>query len=89
MLPLLNFIPIPTDKLLPSFGLEILTDECWIPADPPLWRAWTGRRRLWTMEYHGPVTALDAPATSPPFHGARACQCKTCQVHVAPAFRAN
>lgn len=83
-------IPVPRgDEALPNFGMEVLIDGDWIPADPVTWRAWTGHRRLWGVEYHGPVTAVDAKPGAPPWTGPRTCRCATCQSQVPPALRGN
>ena len=76
-----------TDAGLPTTGLEIMVEDTWFPADPATWRAWTGQRRVWGQEYHGPVYAIDAPSTA--WSGKRICNCSACQSTVSPGLRLN
>ena len=81
-----------TDESLKTRGLEICTDsagDIWEPAELNLWRSWTGRRKIWGMEYHGPVYIVDSPEDSPPFTGLRVCKCNICQAHVDVKLKAN
>jgi hypothetical protein len=81
--------PLPTDEIIPHEGLEVcLTGEDWIPTTGTLWRSWTGRRRIWGLEYHGPVFNIDRPDGTP-FAGKRSCGCSVCQEHVESKFRPN
>jgi len=82
-------VPLPTDEIIPHVGLEVnvAADE-WIPATQVLWRSWTGRRKVWGMEYHGPVFNIDRD-DSVPFSGKRICGCKICQEHVSPEMKPN
>lgn len=81
--------PLPTDEIIPHDGLEVcLTGEDWIPASKGLWRSWTGRRRVWGIEFHGEVFNMDRPDDSI-FTGKRTCFCSVCQTHVEGKFRPN
>lgn len=81
--------PSPTDEIIPHVGLEIcLSGEDWIPSSMLLWRSWTGLRRVWCMEYHGPVFSFESPERTP-FTGRRVCGCKICQEHVECKYRHN
>lgn len=70
-------------------GLTVEVSDVWLPVTRDVWSAWTGRRSVWGIEYHGPVTALGAPEGSPPFTGPRVCRCDTCQAHVDPTQKSN
>lgn len=78
-----------TGDLRPSRGLSVMVDELWIPADLKMWRAWTGRRAVWGLEFHGDVYAVDSEDDSTPFTGARTCACDDCQRHVTLDERKN
>jgi hypothetical protein len=81
-----------TDEALPLTGLEICTDhatDTWISADRNLWRSWTGRRKIWGIEYHGPVYNLDSPEDSAPWSGIRSCSCQICQKNVDDHLKPN
>lgn len=81
--------PLPTDEIIPHDGLEVcLSGDDWIPAGAALWRSWTGRRRVWSLEYHGPVFNIDRP-DGEPFKGKRVCGCVVCQEHVESKSRHN
>jgi hypothetical protein len=81
--------PLPTDEIIPHDGLEVcLSGDDWIPAGAVLWRSWTGRRRVWSLEYHGPVFNIDRP-DGEPFKGKRVCGCTVCQEHVESKSRHN
>ena len=81
--------PLPTDEIIPHVGLEVnIAAEEWIPATKVLWRSWTGLRKVWGMEYHGPVYNIDRD-DSVPFSGKRVCGCKICQEHVSPELKPN
>jgi hypothetical protein len=73
--------------------VEIFDGEEWIPATPELFRAWTGLRRIFGMEFHGPVwnfgTDPESTPEAQPYAGARVCTCSECQKHVAPQLRLN
>lgn len=85
-----SILNVPTQDDSPSTtsSLKIEVGDNWIPAEVPLWRAWTGRRTVWGMEYHGPVYTLDG-ATDTPWDGPRVCVCHKCQQHVRPEHRPN
>lgn len=79
----------PTDEILPTTGLQVLTEDSWMPATREVWRSWVGHRAVWGMPYHGPVYALGASDDAAPWTGPRTCSCLTCQAHVAPDSRLN
>lgn len=84
--------PLPTftdDECVTTSGLEIDVSGTWTPADREMWRAWTGPRRFWGIEYHGPVYNYKSQEGSKPYTGKRLCNCQTCQEHVLPQFRPN
>jgi len=88
LLQLASAVPLPQDdELVPSLSMEIMAGDEYVAAAPEVWRAWTGQRRLWGQEYHGPVYPLGKDDM--PWTGARVCGCKTCQEHVLPALRPN
>lgn len=71
-------------------GLEIcVKDEEWEPADMRTWRSWTGRRKIWGIEHHGPIYVLDSKDDSAPFTGKRICMCEICQKHVDVTLKPN
>ena len=81
--------PFPTDEIIPHVGLTVeMAPGEWIPSTQVLWRSWTGRRKVWGMEYHGPVFIIDRD-DSVPFSGKRVCGCSKCQEHVAPVSKHN
>lgn len=83
--------PPPAEDGLPKGGpLEVqVHGEQWLPVSTEIWRAWTGPRRVWGIEYHGPVFPLGAADESKPYDGARVCRCRQCQEHVHPTARPN
>ena len=81
-------VPAGADSPSPTSALEIEVGDNWIPAESQLWRAWTGRRTVWGMEYHGPVYSLGGVADEP-WDGPRVCKCNKCQQHVRPEHRPN
>jgi hypothetical protein len=70
-------------------GLEVEVEGDWIPTSIDVWRAWTGRRKLWGFEHHGPVYSFGHSDESPPYAGRRVCNCGKCQLHVKPELRPN
>lgn len=70
-------------------GAEILSGDAWVAADKDTWRSWTGHRRIWGIEYHGPVYNYLSPEGSPPYTGRRVCPCAECQSNVMPTLRIN
>lgn len=78
-----------SDEAIPTRGLEARIGNDWIPVTSDVWSSWTGRRRIWGMEHHGPVYAFGAPEGTPPWTGARECYCSSCQAHVEPTLRPN
>jgi hypothetical protein len=79
--------PLPTDEIIPHVGLTIEVAEGeWIPSTQVLWRSWTGRRKVWGMEYHGPVFNVDRD-DSVPYAGKRVCLCSKCQEHVVASMK--
>lgn len=82
------FNALEVDAPVPPPPLEIEADGKWIAADLSVWRAWTGRRTVWGMEYHGPVYALHAKDETP-WDGPRVCVCGKCQQHVRAEHRPN
>ena len=81
-------VPSGADAPSPTSTLEIEVGDKWIPAEAPLWRAWTGRRTVWGMEYHGPVYTLE-DKDGAPWDGPRVCGCHKCQAHVRAEHRPN
>ena len=82
-------VPLPTDEIIPHVGLTIEVAEGeWIPSTQVLWRSWTGRRKVWGMEYHGPVFNVDRD-DSVPYVGKRVCTCSKCQEHVESSMKPN
>lgn len=77
------------DEIIPHNGLtvEIAADD-WVPCTQELWRAWTGRRKIWSLEYHGPLFNI-ASDDFVPFIGKRICACAICQEHVAYTLKPN
>lgn len=65
-----------TDEMMPRTGLEVEDHDVWQPATESVWRAWTGRRAVWGIEYHGPVYAIGASEDAGPWTGSRVCACK-------------
>ena len=81
--------PFPTDEIIPHQGLAIeVADGEWIPSTQVLWRSWTGRRKVWGLEWHGPVFNIDRD-DSVPYTGKRVCTCTICQEHVASVAKPN
>ena len=76
------------DELIPHVGMEVEVNGEWIPAYSELWNAWTGRRRLWNTEYHGPVYAMGGKP-GVPYDGKRICSCSECQRHVKSSAKYN
>lgn len=68
--------------------IEVMEGE-WEHSDLRTWRAWTGLRRLWNVEYHGPIYVIDSAADSRPYAGKRTCRCAVCQTHVAATTKSN
>ena len=81
-------VPAGADSPSPTSALEIEVGDNWIPAESQLWRAWTGRRTVWGMEYHGPVYVMGAKEETL-FTGKRICPCAECQKSVVPEFKYN
>ena len=81
--------PFPTDEIIPHQGLTVeVADGEWIPSTQVLWRSWTGRRKVWGLEWHGPVFNIDRD-DSVPYMGKRVCTCSVCQEHVASVAKPN
>ena len=79
----------PDEENLPLCGpVEIKVNASWIPTTSEVFRSWTGRRRIWGIEYHGPVYVLGKPQETT-YTGARLCPCAVCQETVEPRFRTN
>lgn len=68
--------------------VEVIEGE-WEHSDLRTWRAWTGRRRVWSVEYHGQVYVIDSKDDSHPYTGKRTCRCSVCQTHVVAAAKSN
>lgn len=77
------------DVVMGGGGAEILSGETWIAADKETWRSWTGHRRIWGIEHHGPVYNYLSPEGSLPYTGRRVCTCAECQANVTPTLRDN
>ncbi len=77
------------DVVLPSNGCEIEVGDTWIPVTSEVWRSWTGRRKVWGMEHHGPIFYFDKPGRDKPYEGKRICNCDKCQQFVSPGDRYN
>ena len=85
-------VPLPEklhDVAEATGPLEILSGDKWIASDKETWRSWTGLRRAWGIEYHGPVYNYLTPEGSPPYTGKRICRCGKCQESVEPTLRDN
>ena len=67
--------------------VEIKVKSNWVPTTSEIFRSWTGHRRIWGMEYHGPVYVLGKDEKT--YSGARLCPCAVCQESVSPEFRMN
>ena len=78
-----------SDEAIPVRGLEVHLGNDWIPITADMWRSWTGRRRIWGIEHHGPVYAVGTQDESTPWTGVRECACSTCQAHVEPTLKPN
>lgn len=76
------------DELIPHYGMEIELNGQWVPAVNTLWNAWTGRRRLWSIEYHGPVYSIGGQP-GVPYDGKRICSCSVCQQNVTSTQKYN
>ena len=81
--------PALTDEVLPTTGLQVLTEDTWLPATREVWRSWVGLRAVWGIPYHGPVYAMGTREDAVPWTGPRTCRCNTCQEHVSPVARPN
>lgn len=79
----------PTDEIIPHMGLEVeVAEGDWIPSTQVLWRSWTGRRKVWGIEYHGPVFNIDRDDSSL-WTGKRVCTCDKCQENVSSSMKPN
>lgn len=81
--------PPPED--LPETGpLQVqVHGGTWLSVTSDIWRAWTGPRRIWGVEHHGPVYPVGSTEGSAPYAGARVCRCSVCQEHVHPTAKPN
>lgn len=71
-------------------GLLIeVKNDVWENSDLRTWRAWTGRRKIWGIEHHGPVYVIDSKDDTKPYTGSRMCKCDACQVHVDSRVKSN
>ena len=68
-------------------GLQVMSEGTWVPSTRELWTAWTGRRAVWGVEFHGPVYLVGT--TDVTWTGSRACPCARCQSTVVPGSRRN
>jgi hypothetical protein len=95
ILEALDTIPIvtncaTTDDIASGPILEVNIVDTWVEVDEKTFTALTGFRRKNGEEYHGIVIPLGGNLSStPPYTGARACLCKTCQSTVESRFQAN
>lgn len=85
----INTLNVNSDDIAYTTGLEILVGEVWLPTERELWRAWTGQRRVWGIEYHGPVYNYMSSSDAHPYTGRRLCSCDACQAHVLPVNKPN
>ena len=79
---------MPKKEERTGLEIEVKPDE-WENSDLRTWRSWTGRRKIWGVEHHGPIYILDSKDDSKPFTGHRVCKCSTCQEHVDSRLKAN
>lgn len=80
----------PMQSAQENTGLEIeVQPDVWEYTNLRTWRAWTGRRKIWGFEHHGPVYIVDSKDDSKPYEGARVCKCSLCQAHVLPTLKSN
>lgn len=77
------------DTIIPVEMFEVEVGDKWSVVDRETFRSWTGRRKYQGQEVHGAVYNYLSPEGSDPFTGMRSCQCKECQRHVAPRYKAN
>lgn len=68
--------------------VEIKVNSSWVPTTSEIFRSWTGQRRIWGVEYHGPVYVLGKKEETK-YVGSRTCPCAKCQESVDPAFKMN
>jgi hypothetical protein len=77
-------------KIQEYTGLQIeISDGEWQHSDHVTWRAWTGRRRIWGLEHHGPVYVLNSKDDSVAYTGRRFCKCSICQSHIDATIKSN
>lgn len=77
------------DAPIPDVGLQIWDGEVWIPSTAEVWRSYVGPRRVWGIDWHGPVYAVDDGDSGTPWRGPRSCGCPKCQEHVLPEYKPN
>lgn len=77
-----------SDVVVPTNGLSVMVEDMWLPSPTDAWNAFTGRRAVWGVEWHGTVKAIDAKGDVP-WTGPRVCRCPTCQTHVEDKYRPN
>lgn len=78
---------LPVEESIPSGPVEVFVGGNWAPASVEDWSAWTGLRRVWGVEYHGPVNYKDKKDKL--YTGPRGCPCDKCQETVEPRFKMN
>ena len=84
---LLGGLPQEGEEPVPG-PVEIKVGSQWTAVGAPVFRAWTGQRRIWGIEYHGPVYVMGAKEETL-FTGKRICPCAECQKSVVPEFKYN
>lgn len=75
------------EEPLTTGPVEVFVGGNWMPTTLEDWSAWTGLRRVWGIEYHGPVSYKDKKDKL--YTGPRGCPCETCQETVEPRFKMN
>lgn len=81
-------VDLPEEEGLDSGPVEVLRGDTWIPVSKEDFASWTGPRRIWGIEYHGPVTYKNCKNGSQ-YTGPRSCPCNTCQSTVESKFKMN
>ena len=76
------------DGPLLSGPVEVMVKDSWTPVTKEIFASWTGLRRIWGIEYHGPVVYKDCKNGSQ-YTGPRSCSCAVCQSTVEPKFKMN
>jgi hypothetical protein len=83
-----NYSAMPNKQEWTGLEIEVKPNE-WENSDLRTWRSWTGRRKIWGIEHHGPIYIIDTKDDSTPYTGSRLCKCSICQEHVDPRLKSN